>query len=82
MQTLTHHAGASTPAFPNMVHKAPLLTSLTGLCLAPVMEASYSLLEEGTHSVPPTTCWTKGILRLMTVSNKTGKILGKCSVTL
>lgn len=35
VQTLTHHAGAPTPEFPDMVHEAPLFTALTRLCLAP-----------------------------------------------
>lgn len=38
VQTLTHRAGAPTPAFPNMVCEAPLFTALTRLCLAPGME--------------------------------------------
>lgn len=82
VQTLTHRAGASTPAFPSTVHEAPLLTALTGLSLAPETETSYSLRERGAHSVPPATGWTKGLLRLRTFSNKTGEILGKRSVTL
>lgn len=35
VQTLTHHAGAPTPALPDTVHEAPLLTALTRLRLAP-----------------------------------------------
>lgn len=38
VQTLTHRAGAPTPAFPDMVREAPLFTALTRLCLTPGME--------------------------------------------
>lgn len=82
VQTLAHRAGASTPAFPNVVHEAPLLTALTRLCLAPGKgDMGYSLLEEGAHSKPSPTCRAKGILRLETVDKKTGKVLWKCLVT-
>lgn len=41
-----------------------------------------SLRRELTQSYHHPTCWTKGIPRLVTVSNKTKKVLGKCLVML
>lgn len=77
VQTLAHHAGASTPAFPNMVHEAPLLTALTRLCLAPgkdgMVTASW---RRGPTQSHPQRAGLRAFLDLRLPIRKLGKSCG------
>lgn len=76
VQTLTHRTGAPTPAFPDMVHDAPLFTGLTRLCVAPGKgDTVTAFWKELTQSYSPLAGLR--VFPDLTVSNKTEKALGE-----